>query len=483
MTWQAVIGLEVHVQLATRTKLFCGCRTTESTAPPNTSVCPVCLGYPGALPVLNREAVRLTVRTGLMLGCRIRERSWFDRKSYFYPDMPKNYQISQYEAPLCEGGGVEIESDEGRVRWIRLRRIHLEEDVAKSVHVGRRSGIDFNRAGVPLMEIVTEPDLTSPEEAFAFLVALKQILLCLKVSPCNLEEGNLRCDINCSLRPAGQSGLGTKVEIKNLNTFKGVREALRFELERQRVALEAGERLVQETRRWDAEAGVTFSMRTKEQAHDYRYFPEPDLMPLRLSAEELEQWRAALPEHPAQRRERFMRVYGLPAYDARVLTAEGAVADYFEEAVRGASNPKWVANWMMTEMLRRMSDAPPDAWMRLPLRPAALCALAEMAGQGRINSTTAKAVLEILFEKGGDPERIVRERGWEQISDAAEVDTLAERVIREHERVANDYRHGKAAALQFLIGQGMRLSRGQINPALLREALIQRLGPRPGSAE
>ncbi len=482
MKWKASIGLEVHVQLATQTKLFCGCRTTDSNAPPNSSVCPVCLGYPGALPVLNREAVRLTVRTGLMLGCAIRATSWFDRKSYFYPDMPKNYQISQYAAPLCEGGAVEVEGEDGIRRTVRLRRIHLEEDVAKSLHIGRRSGVDFNRAGVPLMEIVTEPDMGSPDEAFAFLLALKRILLCLAVSPCNLEEGNLRCDINCSVRPADRSELGTKVEIKNLNTFKGVRDALRHELERQQAALEAGELLEQETRRWDADAGATFSMRTKEQAHDYRYFPEPDLMPVRISVEERESWRAALPEMPARRCERFMQEYGLPEYDARVLTADRAIADYFEEAARGASNPKWVANWMMTEMLRRMADAPSEAWARLPVRPAALRELAELAGRGVINSPTAKAVLDVLFERGGDPVAIVQERGWGQISDAAAVGGLADRVIREHERVAADFRNGKAAALQFLIGQGMRLSRGKANPALLRDELIRRLGSRSESA-
>jgi aspartyl-tRNA(Asn)/glutamyl-tRNA(Gln) amidotransferase subunit B len=319
------VGLEVHVQLKTRSKMFCACPTGPG-APPNSQVCPVCLGYPGTLPVMNGEAVRLTAMTGLMLGCTINPYSKFDRKNYFYPDMPKNYQIYQYDRPLCLDGGVDIDVG-GRFKTVRLTRIHLEEDVGKCIHHGRRSGVDCNRAGVPLMEIVTEPDMESADEAFAFLLALKQMLLYLGVSDCNLEEGNLRCDVNSSVRPEGQAELGTKVEIKNLNTFKGVHQALLYELERQTEAVRTGERIVQETRRWDAESGATCPMRSKEQAHDYRYFPEPDLMPVVLPAATIDAWRAALPELPRQKRRRFVEQYGLPEYDAGVLAAQKAVAD------------------------------------------------------------------------------------------------------------------------------------------------------------
>jgi len=473
MTGQSAIGLEVHVQLRTRTKLFCGCPTGAG-APPNTQVCPVCLGYPGVMPALNGEAVRLTALTGLMLGCEIARVSKFDRKNYFYPDMPKNYQISQYDRPLCRGGAVEMVSG-GIVKTVRLTRIHLEEDVGKSIHQARASGLDFNRAGVPLMEIVTEPDMETPEEAFAFLVALKEMLLYLGVSDCNLEMGNLRCDVNCSVRPAGSTRLGTKVEIKNLNTFKGVHLALAYELDRQRKALATGERIVQETRRWDSDAGITESMRSKEQAHDYRYFPEPDLMPVVLDDAQVEAWRASLPELPRQKRERFVAEYGIPEYDAQVLAAQKDVADYFDAAARGSSCPKLVSNWVMTEMLRLLAER------EMPIgackvTPDALRRLAEMTARQAVNSNTAKAVFAILFEEGGDPESVVRERGWSQVSDVDAIGALVDRVLAEQAKSAADYRAGKEAALKFLVGQVMRLSKGKANPQLVNEQLVQRLG-------
>ena len=349
MKYEAVIGLEVHVQGRTRTKMFCACPNRYG-AEPNTLVCPVCLGYPGAMPVMNREAVRLTVLAGLMLGSGVSRYSKFDRKSYFYPDMPKNYQISQYDKPLCTGGAVEIPAGDGAKR-IGITRIHLEEDVGKNMHFRETSGVDFNRAGVPLMEIVTDPDLASPREAFDFLQILKRILLYAGVSDCNLEEGNMRCDVNCSVRPAGRAELGTKTEIKNLNTFKGVLHALEYEVKRQVQLIASGETVVQETRRWDADTGLTHPMRTKEDAHDYRYFPEPDLVPVMLSDDQVEAWRRDLPELPEVRKTRLVEIYGLPDYDAGVLAADREVADYFEEAAAHTRNPKALSNCAQTVII------------------------------------------------------------------------------------------------------------------------------------
>lgn len=472
MTYTPTIGLEVHVQLATRTKMFCACRTTFA-APPNTEVCPVCLGYPGALPVMNAEAIRLTVMTGLMLGCEINRRSKFDRKNYFYPDMPKNYQISQYDQPLCRGGALEI-AVRGQSRTIRLHRIHLEEDVGKNMHVGESSRIDFNRAGHPLMEIVTEPDLASPEDAFAFLLALKQILIYGGVSACNLEEGNVRCDVNCSVRPEGQTALGVKTEIKNLNTFKGVLQALKHEIARQIEVVRAGGVIRHETRRWDTERGVTDSMRSKEEAHDYRYFPDPDLMPVVLTDEQIRHWEGLLPELPVRRRERLVAEYGIPAYDARVLAADKAVADFFEEAARRSSNPKAVSNWLMTEMLRLLSEKELDIG-HVPLTPQALADLVRLVDDQTVNSTSAKEVFAVLFEKGGDPAQLVRERGLAQVSDAGALEALVREALAAHPKSVADYRAGKEAALKFLMGQVMRASKGKGNPQMIQELLKREL--------
>ncbi|MDI6775372.1 MAG: Asp-tRNA(Asn)/Glu-tRNA(Gln) amidotransferase subunit GatB, partial [Verrucomicrobiota bacterium] len=412
MNFEAVIGLEVHVQLKTRSKLFCGC-SAEFGAAPNTRVCPVCLGYPGVMPVLNEEAVCLTVLTGLMVGARIGETSRFDRKSYFYPDMPKNYQISQYDQPLCVGGSVEIEVG-GRPKAIGLTRIHLEEDVGKNMHFHDSSGVDFNRAGVPLMEIVTQPDLASPEEALAFLLTLRQMVRYVGASECNLEQGNLRCDVNVSARPAGRAALGTKIEIKNINTFKGVVNALKHEIARQEEALLAGGVIAQETRRWDPDAGVTAGMRGKEDAHDYRYFPEPDLMPVALSRKRIEALRARLPELPRARRARLSKEYGLPDYDSGVLAADKAVADFFEAAARLSPNPKAVSNWMMTDMLRRLSKQEMDI-AAAAITPRALADLIAMVDAGVVNMPTAKEIFGVLFENGGDPNTLTRERGLTQV--------------------------------------------------------------------
>lgn len=467
------IGLEVHVQLKTQSKMFCGCSTRYG-APPNTQVCPVCLGYPGVLPVMNEEAVRLTVITGLMIGSRISEYSKFDRKSYFYPDMPKNYQISQYDKPLCVGGSVEIEVD-GTARTVGITRIHLEEDVGKNIHYQNSSGVDFNRAGIPLMEIVSDPDLDSPEEAFAYLLALKQILLYAGVSDCNLEEGNVRCDVNCSVRPEGQKEPGTKTEIKNLNTFKGVLNGLKYEVSRQIEVLESGGVIHQETRRWDADAGVTVRMRLKEYAHDYRYFPEPDLMPVVLAREQVAKWQDELPELPRHRCERFIKEYGLPEYDAGVLVANKAVADYFEEAARISSNPKTVSNWIMTEMLRLLSEMDVEI-MDVPVTPRALADLVGLLEAMTINTTTAKEIFAVLFKKGGDPNEIVRQRGLTQVSDSGEIGKLIDQAMAGNPKSVADYQSGKKAAAKFLVGQVMRLSKGKANPQLVSKILIEKLG-------
>jgi aspartyl-tRNA(Asn)/glutamyl-tRNA(Gln) amidotransferase subunit B len=473
MKYSTTIGLEIHVQLKTQSKMFCACPTGYG-AEPNSLVCPVCLGYPGAMPVMNMEAIRLTVLTGLMIGSRIRGFSKFDRKSYFYPDMPKNYQISQYDKPLCEGGSVVIDLD-GVEKVIGVTRIHLEEDVGKSTHLARSSGVDFNRAGHPLMEIVTEPEMESPDEAYAFLQALKQILLYIGVSDCNLEEGNMRCDVNVSLRPEGQAALGTKAELKNLNTFKGVRDALHHEVDRQGELLRRGERVAQETRRWDPDQGVTASMRTKEDAHDYRYFPEPDLMPIVLAPALVDQWRSTLPELPRDRRRRFTAQYGIPAYDAGVLSADRDIADFFEAAAGAGVNAKAVSNWIMTEVLRVLAERE-TTLAALPLKAAALAALVGLVEAGSINMNGAKTVFEVLVDSGGDPATIVKERGLVQVNDTGAIEALAEQAIAGNPQSVADYRNGKAAALQYLVGQVMRLSRGKANPPMVMEVLTRKLG-------
>ncbi|MCC5842724.1 MAG: Asp-tRNA(Asn)/Glu-tRNA(Gln) amidotransferase subunit GatB [Verrucomicrobia bacterium] len=464
------IGLETHVQLNTNTKIWCGC-AVRSDAPPNTLVCPVCLGYPGSLPVLNREAVRKTVMTGLLLGCEIAQVSKHDRKSYFYPDMPKNYQITQYDQPLCLGGGIEIEVN-GVKRFIRINRIHLEEDVGKSTHLRGASGIDYNRAGTPLMEIVTEPDLHNEDEAFAYLTALKRILQYGGVSDCNLEEGNIRCDINVSVAEAGADVLGVKAEIKNMNTFRGVHRALAYEVRRQIKAVGAGERLVQETRRWDDEQGVTRSMRTKEDAHDYRYFPDPDLARIRLTEAEIEGWRAELPELPAKRQARFVEEYGLSDYDAGVLVADKGIADYFEAAA--GKNPKAAANWVMTEVMRVLSESDLEIG-DFPVPTAGLSALIALVDKGTLNSTKAKEVFAVMLKEGGDPAKIVEARGMAQVSDTGAIEGFVNEVIDENGKVVDDYRSGKESALQFLMGQVMKKSRGKANPPMVLDLLKQKL--------
>lgn len=466
------IGLETHVQLKTVTKMFCGC-SLQFGAEPNTNVCPVCLGYPGALPVMNREAIKLTVMSGLMLGCEISRSSTFDRKNYFYPDMSKDYQISQNVRPLCLGGGVTIQTPKGPKR-IRINHIHLEEDAAKINHYAAFSGVDFNRCGTPLMEIVSEPDLSTPDEAMAYLQALKQILVYAGVSECNLEEGNMRSDVNISVRPEGQEKLGTKVEIKNMNTFKGINAALEYEIARQLGAVTRGGVIIQETRRWDPDAGETQSMRTKENAHDYRYFPEPDLVPVTLGAEQVEAWRALLPELPSARRERMVKEYGIPEYDAAVLADVKENADFFEAAARACGQGKAVSNWFMTEIMRLLSETGKTIG-QCALTPAALAELVVLVDKRVINGPTAKELVPELFHQGGMPEALVKARGLGQVSDGAALERFVDQVLAENPKSVADFKAGKKAAAGFFVGQVMKLSKGKADPQLVGKLVAEKL--------
>ena len=468
------IGLETHVQLKTRTKMFCGC-SLEFGAEPNTNVCPVCLGYPGALPVMNSEAIKLTVMSGLMLGCEISRHSTFDRKNYFYPDMSKDYQISQQAHPLCLGGGVTIQTPNGPKR-VRINHIHLEEDAAKINHYARFSGVDFNRCGTPLMEIVSEPDLSSPDETMAYLQALKQILVYAGVSDCNLEEGNLRCDVNISVRPEGQEALGTRAEIKNMNTFKGIYAALEYEIARQLAMVARGGVIVQETRRWEPELGETQSMRSKENAHDYRYFPEPDLVPVALDTTQIQAWREALPELPSARRERMMAEYGIPEYDAGVLADAKENADFFEAAVRlcGLEQGKTVSNWFMTEMMRLLSESGLSI-TQCAMKPAALAELVTLVDKRVINGPTAKELLPELFRDGGMPGALVQARGLGQVSDTSALEGFVDQAFAENAKSVEDFRAGKKAAAGFLVGQVMKLSKGKADPQRVGKLVAEKL--------
>jgi aspartyl-tRNA(Asn)/glutamyl-tRNA(Gln) amidotransferase subunit B len=476
--WEIVVGLEVHAQLLTRTKMFCGCPTAFGAAP-NTQTCPVCQGMPGTLPVVNRRAIELGIRTALALDCRVNAGCRFARKHYFYPDMPKNFQISQYEEPLAEDGRLEIEVD-GASRPIGIQRLHLEEDVGKLLHEGTletaaASLVDFNRAGVPLMEIVSRPDLRSPEEAAAYLRALRAILVHLGVCDGNMEEGSLRCDVNVSVRRAGADALGTKIEIKNLNSFKSVQAATAHEAERQAAALVAGTPLVQETRLWEAERGYTRAMRSKEYAHDYRYFPEPDLVPLRIGPEWIATIRAGLPELPRQRRARFAAAYGLPPYDAEVLTQSRALADYFETAVRAFPQPKIVSNWVMSELLRLVPGDDERALAAAPVTPPRLAGLLRLVEDGTISGKIAKDVFEKMFRSGEEAATIVAREGLRQVADEGALAAIVERVIADNPRIVEDFRRGKTAAAQALVGQVMKATGGRANPALAKRLVEEKL--------
>ena len=482
MNYLTTIGLEVHAQLKTRSKMFCTC-PVEFGAEPNSHTCPICLGLPGALPVMNEEALRLTALTGLMLDCDIADISKFDRKNYFYPDMPKNYQISQYDMPLCTNGSVPLhelaypKDAQKNIalpnKEVRLVRIHLEEDVAKSFHFETTTGIDFNRAGTPLMEIVTQPEIMSPEEAFAFLTSLKQILIYGGVSDADMEKGQLRCDCNVSVRPESQGELGAKIEIKNMNSISGVRRALAYEVSRQIEALGRGEKLEQETRGWDDVRGETFLMRTKESAHDYRYFPDPDLVPVKTEVL-LSNVRARLPELPKQKRARFVRQYEVTAYDAGVLANDLDLARYFEEAARASKRPKAIANWILNDLQSALSAAGTTI-NDCPIPAEALNELVTLIDSGKISGKQGKEVFAEMFASGKSAGVIVKEKGIEQLSDTSVIEKICDEVIVANPKPAADFKAGNAASLNFLKGQVMKLSKGKANPQMVGEILERKL--------
>ena len=478
----ATIGLEVHVQLKTRSKMFCSC-AVEYGGEPNTNVCPVCLGLPGALPVMNEEALRLTALAGLMLGCEIGPVCKFDRKNYFYPDMPKNYQISQYDMPFCLGGSVPLhdlaypkdaqKTIATKDKNIRLVRIHLEEDVAKSFHMETATGIDFNRAGTPLMEIVSEPEISSPEEAFAYLTVLQQVMIYGGVSDADMEKGQLRCDVNVSVRPVGTEAFGTKIELKNLNSISGVRRSLAYEIPRQIEFLRAGGKLDQETRRWDDVRGETTLMRIKESAHDYRYFPDPDLLPVKTETL-VAAARDRKPELPWDKRARFVADYGVSDYDAAILANDLDLAAYFETAAKGAKKPKNVANWILNDLQSAISGAS-LAITECPVRPEALDELVNLIEAGTISSKQGKDVFAEMFTTGKPAATIVQEKGLQQVSDTGAIEALADEVLVANPGPVADYKSGKTSALNFLKGQLMKLSKGKANPAMAGEILEKKL--------
>jgi aspartyl-tRNA(Asn)/glutamyl-tRNA(Gln) amidotransferase subunit B len=477
VSYEPVIGLEVHIELNTASKMFCGCRAAPFGAPPNAYVCPVCLGLPGALPVINARAVRHTVQTGLALGCDIQTHSVFARKNYFYPDLPKGYQISQYELPLCVGGHLDIDVGD-QTRRVGITRVHLEEDTGKLTHVGDYSLIDLNRAGIPLMEIVSEPDMRSADEAYAYVVRLQQIVRYLGVSSGDMEKGAMRCEVNLSLRPAGSEAFGTKVEIKNLNSFRSVRNAIAYEIERQTRLLDAGQAVEQVTMGWDETAGVTREQRSKEEAHDYRYFPEPDLPPLHLDAAWIEEVRRSLPELPVAKRDRFMADYGLSRYDAGVLVEDRAVADYFEATVAaagGRASAKAIANWLTSEVFRLLREAG-VAITDAPVRPQDLADLVALTTAGTISQSAAKQVLGVMWQTGRAPAAVVEELGLQQVSDRDQLAVVVQRVIEENSDAVASFRAGKETAIRFLMGQVMKASRGKANPHLVEQLLRAALG-------
>jgi len=472
--FQPVIGLEVHAQLLTRSKIFCGCSTAFG-APPNHHTCPVCLGMPGVLPVLNEKVVELAVRVGLALGCRVRPVSLFARKNYFYPDLPKGYQISQYDQPICEEGKLEVQTAAGE-RTVRIRRAHLEEDAGKSVHdAGGESLVDLNRAGVPLLEIVSEPDLRSSEEAAEYLRTLRDVLVYLGVNDGNLEEGSFRCDANVSVMRKGASELGTRAELKNINSFRFVQKAIDYEIERQVELIEGGGKVVQETRLYDPARGETRSMRGKEEAHDYRYFPEPDLPPVRVSAALLERVRASLPELPRARVQRLQQRHGLSAADARTLCGDRALADFFEAAVPGVKDPQKLANWMVGDLLRQLHESGAKL-SELKLGPPQLAALVSAVEQGTISGAAGKEVLGEMFRTGRDPQAIIAEKGLAQVSDTGAMEQVLDEILAKNAGEVEKYRAGKKQVLGFLMGQAMKAMKGKGNPQLLNELLRKKLG-------
>lgn len=473
MEYEAVIGLEVHAQLLTESKIFCGC-STQFGSEPNTQVCPVCLGMPGVLPVLNQKAVEYTIKTGLAMNCRIAPYSRFARKNYFYPDLPKGYQISQYELPLCEDGYLEIVID-GEKRKIRIKRIHLEEDAGKNIHdPSGYSFVDFNRTGVPLMEIVSEPDIKSPKEAVLYMKKLRTILRYLGVCDGNMEQGSLRCDANVSVKPVGSEEFGVKTEIKNINSFRFVERALEYEIKRQIRVLSEGGKIIQETRLWDSQAGITQSMRSKEEAHDYRYFPEPDLVPVVVSEEWINEIKKTMPELPDQKIERFIKDYALPEYDADILTSEKELAEWFEEAVKESGKPKEVSNWIMVELLRLLNEEGKEI-RDCTVKPSQLAELIELVSKGTINRNTAKDVFEEMYKTGKNASEIVKEKGLVQISDENVIIEAIREVIAKNTKEVERYRAGEEKLIGFFVGQVMKLTKGKANPKIVNELVVKLL--------
>jgi aspartyl-tRNA(Asn)/glutamyl-tRNA(Gln) amidotransferase subunit B len=474
MEYEAVIGLEVHAQLLTESKIFCGC-STKFGAAPNTHTCPVCLGMPGVLPVLNRKVVEFTIRLALATNCKIASSSRFARKNYFYPDLPKGYQISQYELPLAQQGWIDIEVN-GESKRIGITRIHLEEDAGKLIHDETQplSYVDFNRTGVPLVEIVSEPDLRTPEEASIFLKKLRDIVRYLDICDGNMEEGSLRCDANISLRPAGSAALGVKTEVKNINSFRFVQRALEYEIKRQRAILEQGGTIVQETRLWDSTAGITHGMRGKEEAHDYRYFPDPDLVPVLIDDEWIEKVRSELPELPEAKKARFMKDYDLSEQDAVVLIGSKELATYYEACVSLFPQPKMVSNWVMSELLRELKKDQREI-DQCPVKPEDLANLLKLIDDGIISGKIAKNVFEEMYATGKAPKSIIKEKGLEQVTDEGEIRAVIDTVLAAHPSQVKDYRKGKEKLLGFFVGQVMKQTRGKANPKIVNEILRERL--------
>lgn len=470
MIYEVVIGVEVHAQLRTKTKMFCGCGTTFGRSP-NSQTCPVCLGLPGTLPVINRAAVEMAVRAGLALNCTIGANNQFDRKNYFYPDLPKGYQISQYESPICEHGWIEIAVGDSKKR-VKIRRAHLEEDAGKNVHETGTNGsrVDLNRAGTPLLEIVTEPDMRSADEVVAYLKGLRDILMYLDVCDGNMDEGSFRCEPNLSLRPLGQKEFGTKVELKNINSFKFVKDAIEYEIKRQTKVLSEGGKIYQETRLWNLDRGETAVMRSKEEAHDYRYFPDPDLVPLKLDKEWIEGFRGSVPELPAARVGRLVRDYGLPEYDAGVLTVSKGIADYFEACVKLFNQPKTISNWVMGELTRELNLSGTDITAS-PVTPERLVALLQLVEKGTVSLKVAREIFPELYSSGKQPEQIVQEKGLTQVSDEGALDKIIDEVLTKNPAQVAQFKEGKQQVLGFLVGQVMKASGGKANPGKVNELL------------
>jgi len=474
MEFEPVIGLEVHAQLLTASKIFCGCSTSFG-ASPNTHTCPVCLGMPGVLPVLNRKVVEFTIKMGLATNCRINRENSFARKNYFYPDLPKGYQISQYAYPLAEDGWVEVETQEGKKR-IGIIRIHMEEDAGKLIHDEHlpASYVDLNRTGVPLMEIVSAPDIRSAEEAAAYLRRLHEILVYLEICDGNMEEGSFRCDANVSLRPRGQEEFGIRAELKNMNSFRNVQRALEYEIKRQQYVLEAGGEVIQETRLWDDAQGVTLPMRGKEEAHDYRYFPEPDLVTVAIDDDWVEEIRRTMPELPLEKRERFLREYGIPAYDAGVLTMSRALADYYEEVVRLCGQPKLASNWVMGDILRFLNEDKRDI-KDCPIPAASLAEMIRLIEEGVISGKMAKEISEEMYRTGKGPKTIIEEKGLVQITDEGALIPVIEKILADNPSQLAQYREGKDKLFGFFVGQVMKATQGKANPRLINDLLKKML--------